>query len=101
MFGLECSNLELNDEEAVKPDVIKEQVDIEGLPINGERHLAGNESKATAQLEQQIAQMGQQITFNLALPGGLRHCQEIEVVGIFEDLFRRIRVGGRQNRARS
>jgi hypothetical protein len=44
-------------------------------------------------LEQKIAEMDKKTAFDLPFPGGRRHGQEIEVVGVFENLFGQIGVG--------
>jgi hypothetical protein len=81
---------------SVQPDMVEEQIDVEDLLVHGHRHLTPDEGEAAAQLQEEVAQLGQQPPFDLPLPGRGRHGQKIKVVGVLEDLLRHVRVRGRQ-----
>jgi hypothetical protein len=76
----------------VQADVVEEQVEVEGLPVHGQRDLAPHEGEAAAQLQEEVAKMGQESSLDLPLLRSLGHSQEIEVVEVFEDLLRHIRL---------
>ena len=51
--------------------MVEEQIDVEGLATDLKRHLAADEGEAAAQLQEKIAKMDQQATFDLPLLGRL------------------------------
>ena len=77
----------------MKPDVIEEQVDVEGLIADRERHLAADEGEAPAKFEQQVAQMDEQAPLNLPFVGVFGHGQKVEVVRVFQNLLGQIGAG--------
>jgi hypothetical protein len=79
VLRLEWAGFQLYDEVAVQPDVIEEQIKVEVLIADRQRHLATDEGKAPAQFQQQIAQMKQQTTFDLPFLGSLGNGEEVEV----------------------
>ena len=70
--------------------MVEEQVDIKGLVADHQRNLAADEGEAAAQLEQQIAEVEQQAAFELALLIVVGQGEEVEVVGVAQDLLRHI-----------
>jgi len=60
MFWLESAHLQLENKKSVQAHVLEEQVDVKGLPVHGHRHLTADEGEAAAQLQEEVAQMGQQ-----------------------------------------
>jgi hypothetical protein len=95
-FRFEPSGLELDDEVAVEPNVIKEQIDIKDLIPHLERNLATGEGEAAAQLQEQIPEMDQETALDLPLVRFAGDGQKIEVVGVFQNLFGQIGVRRRQ-----
>ena len=57
ILRLELPGLQLNHKITVQTHVIEEQVHIEGLISNRERHLTADEGEAAAKLQQQVAQV--------------------------------------------
>jgi hypothetical protein len=57
ILRLELACLELDDEIAVQPNVVEEQIEVESVVPNHEWHLAADEGEATAEFEQQIPEM--------------------------------------------
>jgi hypothetical protein len=81
----------------VQTHVIEEQVQIEGLISNRERYLTADEGEAAAKLQQQVPQVKEKTAFEFPFLNGMGEGQEVEVVGIAEDLHRHVRVGGWQD----
>jgi hypothetical protein len=54
--------------------------------------LAPHKGEAAAQLQEEVAKMGQESPLDLPLLCCLGHSEEIEVIGVFEDLLRHIRL---------
>ena len=67
--------------------MVEEQVDVEGLIPDLKWDLAADESETAAQFEEQIPEMDQKTTLDLALMRFAGDRQKIEVVGVFQDLF--------------
>ena len=80
--------LELDDEVAVQADVVKEQVDVEGLPVHFEWHLAADEGEAAAQLQAEDREDGSEARARSPALSRLNSGQKIEVVWVFQDLLR-------------
>lgn len=57
MFRLESSHLQLENEIAVEAEMVEERIDVEGLLVHSDRHLTPYEGEATAQFQEEIAQM--------------------------------------------
>ena len=96
MLGLEVTHLEFEDKIAMQTDMVEEQIDVEGSAVHGDWELTAYEGKPSAQFQEKIAQMAQEPILDLAFPGRCRHGQEIEVVGVLENLLRQIGFQGRQ-----
>ena len=80
----------------MQTEVIEEQIDVEGLAVHLERHLATDEGEAAAQLQQKIAQMFEETTLELPLFGGRAQGQKLERVWVLEDLLRQVGLRCRQ-----
>ena len=70
--------------------MVEEQVELEVLSPNFERDLAADEREADTQLDEELAQVCEEFPFEVALVCFLRESQEIEVVGIFDELLCKI-----------
>jgi hypothetical protein len=60
MFGLEGTDLQLEDGVAVPADVVEEQIDVEGLSVHGQGHVTPHEGEPAAQLQREVAKVRQQ-----------------------------------------
>ena len=67
--------------------MVEKQIELEVFSSHFERHLAANEGEADAQLNEEQAQVRQESAFEVALLRLRRKSQEIEVVGIFDELL--------------
>ncbi len=99
VLRLELTRLQLDDEVSVQPDVVREQIDVEGLVRDHRRHLAADEGEAPAKLEQEIAEIDQQAAFELPLLEIVRQGEEVTVVQVAQDLFGHSRAHGRKRPA--
>jgi hypothetical protein len=66
--------------------MVKEQVDVKGLPIDFELHLASHEGKAAAQFQQKVPKMLEE----LPLFGARAQGQKLERVGLLKNLLRQV-----------
>ena len=89
-LGLELSCLQLDDEITVQPKMIEEEIDVEGLASDLERHLAADEGESAAKLQEKVAKVLEEPTLELSLFGGRAQCQKLERIWIFEDLPRNL-----------
>ncbi len=90
------AGFEFNHKVAVQAHVVEKQVNIEGLSIDLDWHLAADEGETPSELQEEVAEMNQKSTFDLPFVSSLSDREEIEVVRIFEDLLGEIGVGRRQ-----
>jgi hypothetical protein len=75
-LGLELLVLQLDDDEAAQAEVVEEQVDVEIPPADLHVDLLTDEGEADAQLQQEVAEPGDQAVFQFALADGGHHRQE-------------------------
>jgi hypothetical protein len=69
-------------------EVIEEQVDVEVVATDLHVILAANEREADAEFEQELADVCEQLTFEVALARLAVERQKVEVVGVFKKLPR-------------
>jgi hypothetical protein len=70
--------------------MVKEQVDVKGLPIDFELDLASHEGKAAAQLQQKVPKMLEESPLQLPLFGARAQGQKLERVGVLKNLLRQV-----------
>jgi hypothetical protein len=84
-LGLELSRLQLDDKVAVQPEMIEEQIDVEGLTADLERHLAADEGEPAAKLQEKVAKMFEEATLQLPLFGSRAQGQKLERIWILKE----------------
>lgn len=87
VLGTERAHLQVDDDVAVELDVVEDEVDEEVVLADREVVLAAEEGEADAELEHEILQMVQQSALEVTLVGGGVEGEEIEVVGVFEQVL--------------
>src|SRR5439155_25125941 len=87
VFGFELVHLEINNNEAPKSEVIKEEIDKEILAFNFEWVLTSDKGEADSKLQKKLLEMLDQAPFKVAFLGLLTEAQKIEVVRIFDNLL--------------
>ena len=87
VFGSELVHLEINNNEASKSEVVKEEIDKEILAFNFEWVLTSNKGEADAELQKKLLEMLDEGGFKIAFFGLLTEAQKIEVVRIFDNLL--------------
>ena len=78
---------------SAKPEVTKQQVNTKFLSTDFERVLAADKGEADTELQEEIADMLDQGALEFTLSGFWGEAQEIEVVGVLDDLLRQLRLG--------
>ena len=68
----------------------REEIDEEVLAAHLEPELLTEKRETRPQLEQELPNMGDQTSFNLALLGLPRRGEELEVVGVFQQFPREV-----------
>lgn len=86
VFGFERAGFEIDYDEAAEAEMVKEQIDPVVLPGDFNRVLA-------AELEEKALKVIEQPSFDVAFMGLSAQREEIEVVGVFEDLLGEIGLG--------
>jgi hypothetical protein len=76
--------------------VEEEQVDEELVPVEGEPDLAADEGEPRAELGQGVLEAFGQGSLDGTLPGPLGQVQEVEDVGVLDDLLRLVGIDGVQ-----
>jgi hypothetical protein len=67
--------------------MIEEEIDVEGLTPDLERHLAADEGEPAAKLQEKVAKMFEEATLELPLFGGRAQGQKLKRIWIFENLL--------------
>ncbi len=86
VFRLEGHGLQFHDDVAFQPGMVEKQVDEEFIPRHFQAKLATDEGKPCPQLQQKAGDVADEGVFDVALVGLIAKAQEIEVIGILEDL---------------
>src|SRR5260370_4697533 len=76
--------------------MVKQQVYIERSTINNQGYLAANKGEAAAELKEEVAQVGEQSSFQLPLREWFSEGQEVEIVRIAQDLLGHVGARRRQ-----
>ena len=76
--------------------MVEEQIEVKRLVSYFKQHLAPDEGKPATQLQQQIAQVQQESALDLTLARSRSQRQEVKLVGVFENLLRKVGVGRRK-----
>jgi len=76
--------------------VIEEEIDLEILIADFERHLPAYEREAAAEFEQEALDVVDESLFDLALAARIHGAEEIEEIGILEHLRGHVRIPRRQ-----
>ena len=88
--------LELHDDVAAQLQVVEEKIDVEVLIAHFQMDLAPHESEPRAQFQQEMLDVIHQGLLHLPLPARVSGPQEIEKVGILEDLGCHVGIRGRR-----
>ena len=97
MFRCETARLELDDDMAAETGVVEEQIEEEVLVADLEVDLASDEGEAGAEFKEEVLDMGDQASFQFFFATATIGADEVEEVGIFEDLGGKVRVCRRQS----
>jgi len=95
-LGLELSRLQFDDEVTVQPEMIEEEINVEGLTPDLKRHLAADKGESSTKLQEKVAKIFEETTFKLPLFGGRAQGQELERIWILKELPREVGVRCRQ-----
>src|ERR1700674_4305010 len=76
--------------------MIEEEIDVEGLTPDFERHLAADEGEPAAKLQKKLAKMFEEATLELPLFGDRAQGQKLERIWILKELPREVGVRCRQ-----
>src|ERR1035437_5101121 len=98
ILGFKPAHFEIDDNEASELQVVEEQIDLEILSSNLERHLTSDEGKSHAEFDEKLAQVRKKPMFEVALLCLRRKGEEIEIVRIFDELLGEIRLCRWQSR---
>jgi hypothetical protein len=96
VLGGKGTSLEVNDEVAAELEMIEEQINVVVLVTDGQSELVTNKSEPRTELNEELAQMGQQGILKLPLADVIRKTQKIEDVGVLQYVTRKIGLGCRQ-----
>ena len=86
MFRFESMGLEFNDDVTFQPRVVEKQVDKEFIASHFHAKLTPHERKPGAELQQEAGDMADEGIFDIALMSFIAETEEVEVVGILENL---------------
>ncbi len=78
VLGGKWTSLEVNDEVAAELEMIEEQINVVVLVTDGQSELVTNKSEPRTELNEELAQMGQQGILKLPLADVIRKTQKIE-----------------------
>lgn len=70
----------------------EEEVNEEVLVGNGEPELTSNQREADTQFEQKLSKVIEQTTLQIAFMGIVAQREKIEIIGIFRDVARQVRL---------
>lgn len=90
--GFEWPRLQVNNYERAQPEMVEKQVNTKVLTADIQWKLTSDEGKTYAELQQELPDVVEQASFEFTLLGLGRKGQEIEIVRIFQDLLREIRL---------
>ena len=90
IFRLERADFQINDDEASQLEVIEQEVDVEIVVTDFHVNLPTHEGEAGAEFHEKILKVAEQTGFEFALVEGLFQGEEIEDVGIFQELGREV-----------
>lgn len=93
VLRLERAGLQIDDNEAPEFEVIEEEVDLVVLAGDLQPVLTANEGEARSQFEEELLDVLNESGFYVSLISILGQCEEIEVVGIFQELLGQIGLG--------
>ena len=96
MLRLGRADLEIGGNQATKLPMIEQEIDIEILSADLKVILATDEGKALIHLQQQVSHACDESAFEVALLGDLGKAEEIELVGVLQDLLGKIGASRRQ-----
>lgn len=83
VLGGKWTSLEVNDQVAAELQVIEEQINVIVLVTDGQSELVTDKSEPGTELNEELAQVGQQGILKLPLADVIRKTQKIEDVGSF------------------
>ncbi|UEC43821.1 MAG: hypothetical protein METHAR1v1_1730002 [Methanothrix sp.] len=89
----ELADLQLDDHVAAEPEVVEEEIDPEVLTAHLQGMLTPDEGEPDPKLDEKVAEVRQQRSVKVALRCPLSQAQEVEVVGVLEDLPGQIGLG--------
>jgi hypothetical protein len=87
VFRLELAHFQIDDNEASELQMVEEQIELEVFSSDFKRNLAAYEGEADAEFDEELTQVREQATLQVALVclGGER--QKIEVVWVLDELL--------------
>jgi len=98
VLRLERRRLQVNNHEASELQVVEEQVQPEVLSTHLKRHLAPDKGEPYAEFDEKLTQVFEKAPFEVALLRFRSEGEEIEVVGIFDELLCQIGLRRRESR---
>lgn len=92
---LEGAGLEFDHDIAPELEMVEKEVEVEILVANLEMHLASDKRKAGSQLQKELLDVVNEGLLDLGFAAGIGGAEEVEQVGVFENLDGEVRVGRR------
>ena len=87
ILRFERPGFQIDNDKAAQLDVVEQQIDAVFLALDFQRILAAEKREADSKLQQELLQVGEQGALDVALLGGGREREEVEVVGVLKDLL--------------
>jgi hypothetical protein len=84
--GFEGAGLEFYDDIAPKLEMVEKEVEVEILVANLEMHLPTDKGETRSQLQKELLDMVDEGLLDLGLAAGIGGAEEVEKVGVFENL---------------
>ena len=79
ILRLERRHLQIDDDKAPKLQVVEEKIELKIVSSDFERHLGTDECEADAELDEELAQMPEEPSFEIAFLGVVGERQKVEV----------------------
>ncbi len=99
--GVEGDGLEFHHDVAAELQMVEEQIEIEVWSPDLQMDLSADEGEARAEFQQEALDVVDQGLLDLPLAARVGGAEEVEQVGVLEDLGGHVRFGGRQGERRS
>jgi hypothetical protein len=78
--------------------MVEEEIEFEIFSSNLKRNLAPDKGESHSQFDEELAQVREEFSFEVALLRLFRESQEIEVVGVLDELLSEIGLWRRESR---